>query len=183
MRPQQLMLPGCTLEDMEAEAISFIRQHEPQEGYYVGFSGGKDSIVTLDLVKRSGVKYEAWHSLTSIDPPEVVGFVRREYPDVKIAKPKKSVYELIFDHAPPKRLARWCCDKLKKRAYRGYTAVSPHHGHTRRRISKACGQGKDQLIQSRQTATDHIQAHLRLARMGNMGIHRKAQPPIPRFIR
>ena len=110
----QLRLPGCTLEDMEAEAIRFIRDYEPAEGYYVGFSGGKDSIVTLDLVRRSGVRHEAWHSLTSIDPPEVVGFVRREYPDVKIARPQRSVYELIIVNAPPKRLARWCCDKLKK---------------------------------------------------------------------
>lgn len=114
MTATQLMLPGCTLEDMEAEAIDFIRQHEPPEGYYVGFSGGKDSIVTLDLVRRSGVRHEAWHSLTSIDPPEVVGFVRREYPDVKIAKPQRSVYDGIAYHGPPRRNMRWCCDELKK---------------------------------------------------------------------
>ena len=35
-----------SVEYMTAEAIAFLRAHEPEEGYFVGFSGGKDSIVT-----------------------------------------------------------------------------------------------------------------------------------------
>lgn len=43
-------------------AIAQIRLHEPSEGYYVAFSGGKDSCVILDLVKRAGVKYDAHYN-------------------------------------------------------------------------------------------------------------------------
>ena len=44
------------------------------KGFYVGFSGGKDSQVALDLVKRAGVKFEAYYNVTTIDPPENVYF-------------------------------------------------------------------------------------------------------------
>lgn len=62
------------MEDYEREACEFLREHEPPEGYYVGFSGGKDSIVTLALCKMAGVKHTAYYSCTRIDPPEVVRF-------------------------------------------------------------------------------------------------------------
>ena len=36
-------------------AIQRLKLHEPKEGYYVAFSGGKDSCVALDLVRRAGI--------------------------------------------------------------------------------------------------------------------------------
>ena len=68
-------------DDKEEETIDFIQRYEPPEGYFVGFSGGKDSIVLLDLVKRSGVKYKVYYSCTGIDPPEVVKFIRDNHPE------------------------------------------------------------------------------------------------------
>lgn len=103
-----------TLEPHVAEAIQFLRQHEPPEGYFVGFSGGKDSIVTLELVRMAGVKHEAWHSCTRIDPPEVYRFIKEHYPEVQWAYPKGSLWEAIKKKRPPLRLRRWCCDFLKK---------------------------------------------------------------------
>lgn len=46
-------------------AIERLKTFEPEEGYYVAYSGGKDSDVVLDLVIRSGVKFDAHHSLTT----------------------------------------------------------------------------------------------------------------------
>jgi hypothetical protein len=50
-------------EDKAANAIDIIQKLEPSDGYYVAFSGGKDSIVTLDLVRRAGVKYDAHYNI------------------------------------------------------------------------------------------------------------------------
>jgi len=99
-------------------AIEFIKEHEPPEGYFVGFSGGKDSVVTLDLVQRAGVKHQAYYSATGIDPPEVVKFINKHYPYVIHKRPlykgHRSFYGMIGEKFPPTLFARWCCNLLKK---------------------------------------------------------------------
>ncbi|MDR2981152.1 MAG: phosphoadenosine phosphosulfate reductase family protein [Puniceicoccales bacterium] len=102
------------LEDVVNESIGFLRQHEPPEGYFVGFSGGKDSIVTLELCRMAGIKHQAFYSATGIDPPEVVKFIRREYPEVTFLRPKMTFWEGTRRNGPPLRIRRWCCDTLKK---------------------------------------------------------------------
>ena len=102
------------LEDMVAESIEFLREHEPPEGYFVGFSGGKDSIVIMELCHMAGVKHRAFYSATGIDPPEVVRFIKREYADVIFIKPSMTFWEGIRRKSPPLRMMRWCCDVLKK---------------------------------------------------------------------
>jgi phosphoadenosine phosphosulfate reductase len=96
-------------------AIDRIRQFEPPEGYYVAFSGGKDSCVILDLVKRAGVKYDAHYNLTTVDPPELVYFIREHHSDVEVHKPKESMWQLIpKKKIPPTRIMRYCCAVLKE---------------------------------------------------------------------
>lgn len=111
-RPQQSHM--TPLSWMVEEAIDFIRCHEPEEGYFVGFSGGKDSIVTLELVLMAGVKHQAFMSYTGIDPPELVKFVRTHYSDIKLLYPAYSFWQGIQKKTPPLRVSRWCCDVLKK---------------------------------------------------------------------
>ena len=77
------------------EAMHVLHEYEPPEGYYVAFSGGKDSQVILDLVQRSGVKYDAHMNITSVDPPELTAFVKAHYPDVERHRPELTMYQLI----------------------------------------------------------------------------------------
>lgn len=101
-------------QDAENEAIEFIKRYEPEEGYFVGISFGKDSTVLYDLVKRSGVKAKFYYSFTGIDPPELTRFGKKYFPDVIWMKPKMSFYKYMQIKGFPTKFTRWCCDVLKK---------------------------------------------------------------------
>ena len=88
-------------------AIDRIKTFEPAEGYYVAFSGGKDSVVILDLVKRAGVKFDAHYNITGIDPPELYYFIRDQHPEVERHRPEMTMWSLIVKKMmPPTRLIR-----------------------------------------------------------------------------
>ena len=69
-------------QDKVQIAIQRLKAFEPPEGYYVAFSGGKDSQTIYHLCKEAGVKFDAHYSHTTVDPPEVIYFMRQHYPDV-----------------------------------------------------------------------------------------------------
>lgn len=115
------------VEVLEAEAISFIRKYEPLRGYFLAFSGGKDSIVIEKLCRLAGVKYIAGYSRTGIDPPEVMKFIKTNYPDVEWLKPKEDFYTSIRKKMPPLIYTRWCCDLLKERAGLKFKKYYPIH--------------------------------------------------------
>ncbi|MDR2056590.1 MAG: phosphoadenosine phosphosulfate reductase family protein [Desulfovibrio sp.] len=114
LRAKRLVPSMFSVSYMTDEAIDFLRAHEPQEGYFVGFSGGKDSIVTLELCLMAGVKHQAYYSCTRIDPPEIYKFIRQYYPDVTWLYPKITFWEGVRRKSPPIRMMRWCCNVLKK---------------------------------------------------------------------
>ena len=113
---QQMMITGETkLEYRIKTAIDRLQAFEPKEGYYLAFSGGKDSQCIYHLAKEAGVKFDAHYSLTTVDPPELVYFIRDNYPDVIIEKPELSMWRLIEKkRMPPTRMVRYCCDVLKE---------------------------------------------------------------------
>lgn len=89
-------------------------------GYYLAFSGGKDSQCLYHVAKLAGVRFKAHMNLTSIDPPEVIRFVKREYPDVELVKPKKSIFQAAVDNKIlPTMRVRWCCAEYKETAGAG----------------------------------------------------------------
>ena len=113
------------VKDKVKIAIDRLRTFEPPEGYYLAFSGGKDSQCIYHLAKEAGVKFDAHYSLTTVDPPELVYFIREQYPDVIIDKPEMSMWRLIIkNNGPPLRTQRWCCRELKERGGEGRICVT-----------------------------------------------------------
>ena len=55
--------------DKVQTAIGRLKAFEPPEGYFLAFSGGKDSQAVYHLAKLAGVKFDAHYSLTTVDPP------------------------------------------------------------------------------------------------------------------
>lgn len=101
--------------DKVQRSIERIRAFEPGDGYFLGFSGGKDSIVIKRLADMAGVKYDAHYSVTTVDPPELTKFIRQNYPDVRFDRPRRSMRQLIIEHQfPPTRFQRYCCKELKE---------------------------------------------------------------------
>lgn len=131
-------------KDKAEIAIERLQTFCPPEGYYVAFSGGKDSVVILDLVKRSGCKYDAHYNLTTVDPPELVRFIRDEHPEVEIHKPKESMFQLIARKGiVPTRRIRFCCSELKEKGGEGRFVVvgirwAESYGRSKRKMVEAC---------------------------------------------
>lgn len=118
---EQLNIYGQTKVDV---AIERLRMFEPPEGYYVAFSGGKDSQVIYHLCKEAGVKFDAHYNITGIDPPELVYFIRNNYSDVIRHQHEKSMFQLIEEKGIPTRLKRFCCAELKERGGQGRFVVT-----------------------------------------------------------
>ena len=117
--------------DMVDKAIMRLQAYEPEEGYWLAFSGGKDSCVIKALADMAGVKYTAHYSVTGIDPPELCYFIKEHHPDVvwDIPKDKEgkriTMWSLIpKKKMPPTRLARYCCEALKESQGKGKLTIT-----------------------------------------------------------
>lgn len=112
-------------------AIKRLQAFEPPEGYYVAFSGGKDSQCVYHLCKMAGVKFDAHYAVTSVEPPELVRFIKRNYPDVRFERQYDkdgkpiTMWSLIAEHTlPPTRKVRYCCAYLKETGGQGRVVVT-----------------------------------------------------------
>ena len=102
----------------KAEKIAL--NYDAEQGYFLAFSGGKDSQALYHIAQLAGVRFQGHMNLTSVDPPEVIRFVKTNYPEVELRKPGKS----IFQHAIEKQIlptmrVRWCCAEYKETAGAG----------------------------------------------------------------
>ena len=112
--------------------------YDPENGYYNTFSGGKDSQCLYYIVKLSGVKHKTHMNLTSVDPPEVIRFVRTHYPDVELIKPKDSIFNIaVKRRILPTMRVRWCCQEYKEMAGAGkVTLIGIRHSESTRRAKR-----------------------------------------------
>lgn len=118
--------------DKVKDSIERLKAFEPKDRpYWLAFSGGKDSCVILELAKMAGVKYEAHYSVTSVDPPELVRFIKEKYPEVSFDIPHDkdgkpiTMWSLIKQKSlPPTRVQRYCCEHLKESNGKGTVTIT-----------------------------------------------------------
>lgn len=108
-------------DDVLQHSIDLLRKSERlalryyPAGFYLAFSGGKDSQALYHVAKLAGVRFEAHYALTTLDPPELVYFIRNNYPDVVVDRPELNYAQLcIKKKALPTMRMRFCCAELKE---------------------------------------------------------------------
>lgn len=102
----------------KAEQIAL--NYDVENGYYLAFSGGKDSQALYHITQLAGVKIRSHMNLTSVDPPEVIRFVKKNYPEVELIKPGKSIFQIAIEkQILPTMRVRWCCAEYKETAGAG----------------------------------------------------------------
>ena len=122
-------------------------------GFHVAFSGGKDSQVIYELCKMAGVKFKAFFYKTSVDPNELLGFIKKNYPDVEWIRPKMTMYQLILKKGMlPLRQCRFCCEYLKERnglnsvVITGITRAESVKRKKRQEFENSCKIGADKNL-------------------------------------
>lgn len=102
----------------KAEKIAL--NYDAEQGYFLAFSGGKDSQALYHIAQLAGVRFQGHMNLTSVDPPEVIRFVKKNYPEVELNKPGKSIFQSAVERQIlPTMRVRWCCAEYKETAGAG----------------------------------------------------------------
>lgn len=89
--------------DKVKRAIQALQSFCPKEGYYVAYSGGKDSTALLALIRMSGVKHDVHYNVTTVDPPELVRFIISQF-DTVIYENEGVPYKYFTTHHPGRLL-------------------------------------------------------------------------------
>lgn len=131
-------LQGLSLSDKIPRTERLIQEwYEAFNGeVYVSFSGGKDSTVLLDLVRRSYPEVPAVFADTGLEYPEIRSFVKT-IENVKWLRPKKTFFEVINTYGYPvvsKTVSRYVEDlrsginneATKKLRLTGYNSKGRH---------------------------------------------------------
>lgn len=117
------------------KAEKLALKYDPEDGFYLAMSFGKDSQCLYHVAQLAGVKFKAHFSPTSVDPPQLIRFGRRNYPDVEFEKLDKSIYQVAIEKGIlPTQKVRWCCAEFKESAGAGkVTLIGIRHEESARR--------------------------------------------------
>lgn len=114
---------GALMETLEQETIQKIyntyrKYKDKVDLFYVAFSGGKDSVVALDLVQRAlpHDDFKVVFGNTDMELPSTLNLIEElrkycKYADIDFqeAKAPFSAFESWKKFGPPARKVRWCC--------------------------------------------------------------------------
>ncbi len=112
------LLNGEYLERKSREAIDFIRSLEKYgKPIVVSYSGGKDSLVALDLTARAGVEFYIYFNDTGLEPTETyqnVAKVAEAYgAELIVGSAGERFWSAVEKFGLPARDYRWCCKVIK----------------------------------------------------------------------
>lgn len=110
--------------EITQEAIQYILQEADRyerTQMFTSFSGGKDSTVVADLVRRALATDKLLHIFgdTTLEFPDTIDYVkryRREHPKtpfISSRNKEKDFIQLCQQIGPPSRVMRWCCTIFK----------------------------------------------------------------------
>lgn len=124
--------------DLLRKAEQLAMKYNSTEGYYLAFSGGKDSQCLYHVAQLAGVKFKAHFSPTSVDPPQLIRFIKRNYPEVKFKRMEKSIYDVAVKQGIlPTMTVRWCCSVFKETSGAGnVTLIGIRHAESARRSKR-----------------------------------------------
>lgn len=111
--------------DLLRKSEALALKYNADNGFYVGFSGGKDSQALLHIVQIAGVAHNSFFSPTSVDPPQLIRFIRTQYPEVSFTPLKESIYD-VFRRTKvlPTQRIRWCCAVFKEKGGEGRVTLT-----------------------------------------------------------
>lgn len=124
--------------DLLRKAEQLAMKYNPTEGYYLAFSGGKDSQCLYHVAQLAGVKFKAHFSPTSVDPPQLIRFIKRNYSDVQFKRIERSIYDVaVRQGILPTMTVRWCCSVFKETSGAGnVTLIGIRHAESVRRSKR-----------------------------------------------
>lgn len=107
--------------ELTDEAISFVQGYKDRyslEDMFVSFSGGKDSTVTSDIVRRAFSSNKVYHIFgdTTLEFPLTYEYKKRFTREHRVLPAKnydKNFENLCEQIGPPSRVMRWCCTVFK----------------------------------------------------------------------
>lgn len=118
-----LELNRVRLNSLEDEAFQFVKstvKRFPRRMLMVSFSGGKDSTVVSDIVRRGLGRSDVLHVFgdTTLEDENTYAYVeefREQNPLVPFfeARAEHDFHELVDEIGPPSRVMRWCCTIFK----------------------------------------------------------------------
>ena len=120
----------------KAEKLALM--YDAEEGFFLAFSGGKDSQALYHVAELAGVAFKAHFSPTTVDPPQLMRFIRKSYPEVEWGKVDKSMYQVAREMGMvPTMKLRWCCAKFKESSGAGkVTLTGVRHAESIKRAQR-----------------------------------------------
>jgi len=105
------------LENIAVHEINSVASDHPDLAFTVSFSGGKDSLVALELAVRAGRKPTMLFSNTGLEFPETVAHVRAVARDKGLRLLEGGAAGAFWENLPrfglPAKDYRWCCKVCK----------------------------------------------------------------------